>query len=76
MGDIAMIEKEGDGSMVTFRSGRKLFLSGTNDVNDDNRGIIIKDPEIGKIKLGWDSFKSVTFDASPVDSGPGPSRAT
>jgi len=71
MGNIAMIEKDRDGSMVTFKSGRKLYLTGSNDVDDDNRGIIIKDPDIGKIKLDWDSFESVVFDDPPVNSGPG-----
>ena len=56
--------------MVTFRSGRQLYLSGTNDVDEDNRGVIVKIPEIGKIKIGWDDFESVEFKAPPVSSGP------
>ena len=70
MGNIASIKKDGSGSMVTFRSGRQLYLSGTNDVDEDNRGVIVKIPEIGKIKIGWDDFESVEFKAPPVSSGP------
>jgi len=71
MGNIASIEKESRGSLVTFRSGRELYVSGSNDVNDENRGVIVKNREYGKIKIDWDDFEKVRFDKPPVDSGPG-----
>ncbi len=70
MGNIAILAKENEGSMVTFRSGRKLFLSGTNDVDEDNRGIIVKERDVGNVKIGWDDFESVAFVAQAMDSGP------
>ena len=70
MGNIASIEKDGRGSTVTLKSGRKLYLWGSNDVNDENRGVIVKDPAIGKVKIGWDDFEMVTFDDKPKGSGP------
>jgi hypothetical protein len=67
-GNIASIEKHRRGSMVTLRSGRELYLKGTNDVDDDNRGVIIKGQN-GKVKVAWDDFESVSFD-EPKGSGP------
>lgn len=69
MGNIESIEKDGRGSTVVLKSGRKLFLWGSNDVNDENRGVIVKDPAIGKVKIGWDDFEKITFDAKPKGSG-------
>ena len=68
-GKIRSIEKHRRGSMVTLRSGRELYVKGTNDVDDDNRGIIIKG-EHGKVKVGWEDFESVTFDEQSRGSGP------
>lgn len=68
-GKIVSIEKHRRGSMVTLASGRELYLKGTNDVNDDNRGVIIKG-ESGKVKVGWDDFERVTFSESPEGAGP------
>ena len=40
-GKIKSIEKHRRGSLVTLHSGKEYYIYGTNDVNDDNRGIII-----------------------------------
>jgi hypothetical protein len=63
--DITSITNEGDGSGVVLKSGRKLFLRGTNDVNSGNRGILVVNPEIGIIKFSWKSFRQVTFSEAP-----------
>lgn len=70
MGNIKSIEKSRRGSLVTLKSGREIYLWGSNDVNEENRGVIVKDPAIGKVKIGWDEFISVTFDDKPKTSGP------
>ncbi|RKY83689.1 hypothetical protein DRQ09_09690 [candidate division KSB1 bacterium] len=49
---------------VTLKSGRKIYLTGSNDVNSDNRGILIKDPDYGNVKLRWREFYRVTFEDS------------
>jgi len=70
-GNIQAIENRGRGSLVRFKSGKELLIRGTNDVNSDNRGIIVKNPEYGKVKIGWKSFEKVTFTEKNITSGPG-----
>ncbi len=66
--EITSIEKKGSGSDVVFKSGRKLYLTGTNDVNDDNKGIVVIQPGRGMIDIPWSAFKKVSFE--PItDSG-------
>jgi hypothetical protein len=63
--DIASIAKAGDGSEVTLKSGRSLFLRGSNDVNSENRGVWVVDPDYGIIKFSWKAFRQVTFSQAP-----------
>jgi hypothetical protein len=65
-GKIKSIEKHRRGSLVTLHSGEEYYIYGTNDVNDDNRGIIINDLNFGKIKLGWDEFDKLEFEKTPA----------
>lgn len=67
--EITSIEKSGRGSDVVLKSGRQFFLTGSNDVNSENRGIIVLQPGIGMVDIPWTSFKKVTFEKAP-DSGP------
>jgi hypothetical protein len=61
-GDIASIAREsGSRARVRLRSGEDLVLSGTNDVNDDIRGIEVVDPAFGRVIVGWDQFESLAF---------------
>jgi hypothetical protein len=68
-GDITMIEKRSRGSFVTTKSGRELYLTGSNDVNEDNKGVLVVIPEIGVVKFSWDAFRRVTF-TTPKTTGP------
>lgn len=70
MGKIKSIKKQRGGSLVTLKSGREFFLTGSNDVNSENRGVIIRDPRIGKVWVQWRDFQEVTFDDDVRDSGP------
>jgi hypothetical protein len=71
MGSIASIERRSSRrSLVTLRDGRELRLHGSNDVNDDNRGIMIEDERFGRVTIDWDSFDRVTF-SEPGSSGRG-----
>ena len=67
---IKSIEKDGNGSYVTMKSGRSMFLRGSNDVNSDNDGIIVTVPGIGKIDIPWRVFEKITFE-EVNGSGPG-----
>ncbi|MCG8606175.1 hypothetical protein MJD09_14460, partial [bacterium] len=69
-GKIKSIVKQRRGSLVTLKSGREFYLKGSNDVNSENRGIVIRDPRIGKILVGWRDFEEVIFDNEIRDSGP------
>jgi len=50
---------------VKLKSGREMKLSGTNDVDDGNRGIYVMVAGMGQVKVPWDEFESVTFLAAP-----------
>ncbi len=69
MGSIRSIERTPAGSRVTLRAGDVLELDGTNDVNDENRGIYVDDDRYGRVLVSWDVFERVDF------SEPGPSGA-
>lgn len=76
---IAKITKNRNGSDVTLKSGREFYLTGTNDVNSENRGIIVNDPNIGQITIPWRDFvememieqvvNGLSFDDFPVSQG-------
>ncbi len=71
---IASIEKDGfSSSIVTLKSGRELDLRGTNDVDDDNKGIIVTVKGLGRVDIDWDEFEEVTFKEAP---GSGPSYSS
>lgn len=53
---IQKIEKGRGGVELTLKSGRTLFVTGTNDVDEDNSGIVINDPSLGQVKIAWRDF--------------------
>jgi len=61
---IAKIRNEGNSSYVELQSGRSMMISGTNDVNTGNRGIIVSMDEVGRVDIPWNEFKEVTFEES------------
>jgi len=67
--EISQITKSGNGCDVILKSGRSMFLNNSNDVNSENRGVWVVNPEYGVIKFSWKAFRSVTF-STPPSSGP------
>lgn len=63
-GNLASIEKDGSGSTVETKSGRKMYLRGSNDVNSSNRGIIVT-TDFGRVDIPWREFRKVTFSDAP-----------
>jgi hypothetical protein len=62
MGSIASIERRGSQACaVTLKDGRNFRLAGTNDVNEDNRGIMVEDPRFGRVVVGWREFDRLDF---------------
>lgn len=62
-GNIASIKRSGNrASKVTLKSGREYRLSGTNDCNSSNRGIIVNVPNQGRVDISWDEFVEMKID--------------
>lgn len=70
MGRIRSIERRSRwGSNVVLQDGRELLLEGTNDVDDDNRGIFVEDETWGRVLVRWDAFDRLDFQ-TPKTAGP------
>jgi hypothetical protein len=72
MGRIRSIERlSRRASRVTLLDGRTLEMSGTNDVDDDNRGIYVDDRRFGRVLVSWRAFDRVDFIPAPAGGLPG-----
>ena len=60
-GKIKSITNDGSRSDVVLQSGRELTLRGSNDVNYENRGIIVTVEGVGRVDIPWKEFNKVTF---------------
>lgn len=67
-GKIKSIHRTRNGSKVVLNSGREFVLTGSNDVNDENRGIIVNIPGTGRVDITWEEFDEVQFSNSPGSS--------
>lgn len=56
---IKRIEKMRSGVEVTLHSDRKFYLTGSNDVNSENRGIVMLIPDVGQVKIPWREFNDL-----------------
>ena len=62
MGTIRSIEKRSpESARVETSDGRTLDLRGTNDVNEQIRGIFVEDERYGRVMVSWDAFRRVDF---------------
>ena len=68
-GEIACIENLGDKSQVQLLNGKTVTLHGSNDVNSENRGIVVNAKDVGQIEIPWKVFSSVCFDTENESSG-------
>lgn len=65
-GKIDAIERySSKAATVILKNGDELLLRGTNDVDDDNRGIIISDMGLGQVDVEWDEFDRLEFQSPP-----------
>lgn len=65
-GRIEKIEKlSSRASRVILFNGTDMRLSGSNDVNDENRGVVVMVPNWGRVIVNWDAFVAVTFKPAP-----------
>lgn len=59
--NIKSIEKYGRGVLLTTKSGRELELHSSNDVNRENRGIIVNTLGMGRVDIPWREFEKLTL---------------
>ncbi|MBN2070488.1 MAG: hypothetical protein JW814_03435 [Candidatus Krumholzibacteriota bacterium] len=60
--NIAEITRKGSrSSVVTLRDGRSFRLRGSNDIDDDNKGIFIETAQGEEVEVDWDEFEKVVF---------------
>lgn len=62
MGKIVRIEPSRNGSKVELISGRRFNLSGTNDVSQGNRGVIVTIEGLGRTSIPWSDVYYVSFE--------------
>lgn len=62
---IKRIEKTENGSRIHLLSNRDFELTGENDVNKYNRGIIVSIPKVGRIDFPWSHFLSLEIYPCP-----------
>ncbi len=68
--EISSIRRQGwNGATVTLKTGEAKDLDGTNDVDDDNRGIYVSDPAFGQINIGWEEFEELVLKENPGSAG-------
>jgi hypothetical protein len=59
---ITSIERRSSSSAtITLRDGKVMDLRNSNDVNSENRGIVVKSPDFGRVKVMWDDFEKAEF---------------
>jgi hypothetical protein len=67
--DIRFIARDGHrSSTLGLQDGSEIELSGTNDVNDDNRGILILVSGLGNVSVEWDEFIRFDRAAAPAST--------
>lgn len=58
---IYSIKRHNDGCIVKTLSGRELYLKNSNDISYGNRGLEVNMPNVGKVKISWKDFKSLSL---------------
>lgn len=62
MGKIRAIARESRrAARIELADGRTLVLRGTNDVNEEIRGIMVETERFGRVKVSWNELERVDF---------------
>lgn len=64
-GAISSIENQTSSSMVVLKSGKEIEMRGSNDVNSENRGIIVYTEDGLMVEVPWSEFKKLTLNDTP-----------
>jgi len=66
MGRIRAIERRSRrASTIELVDGRRFEMSGSNDVDADNRGICVEDARFGRVEIPWDVFERAEISVAP-----------
>ncbi len=66
----ALARESSSATRVTLFDGDVLVLRGSNDVNSSNRDIMIADPALGEIRVGWEAFDRLELQRPPAELDP------
>lgn len=62
MGDLRSLTKNRQGtSDLVLKNGEAFTLAGSNDVGGGNRGVMVENPEWGRVTVSWKRFLSIDF---------------
>ena len=63
MGEIRSIARayKQDASVIVLKDGSSVTMGGSNDVESGNRGIMVENPEWGRVIIPWKRFQKLTF---------------
>ncbi|MEM1134865.1 MAG: hypothetical protein AAGI07_03425 [Bacteroidota bacterium] len=64
-GRIKKIEVEGDGALVTMKTGEKIFLNDHRDVSRRSKGILVKQKNFGHVLIHWEELIAAEFLKAP-----------
>jgi hypothetical protein len=59
--------KSSQSAILELTSGKRLTVRGSNDVNEENRGIMVKVPHFGKVTMDWGDFERAEFERPPPE---------
>ncbi len=62
MGDLRSLTKNRkNNSDIVLKNGDAFTMAGTNDVGGGNRGVMVENPDWGRVTIPWKRFQSITF---------------
>lgn len=67
--EIHAIRPKEEGALITLLTDEEIFLHGTSNVSNSNKGILVRDPKWGQVIIRWRDFKEVTFLTYPENAG-------
>lgn len=59
---LAIGRKSSKSATVELTNGKQFRLRDSNDVNDENRGIVVEVPHLGKVTMDWADFDKAEFE--------------
>ncbi|WP_200979544.1 hypothetical protein [Echinicola sp. 20G] len=67
--DVKSIRPKNRGSLIQLQSEKEIYLHSKSNVTNENKGILVRNPQWGQINLRWGDFKSAIFTPYTKNSG-------